>query len=140
MLTRDVKRRHNLVPPPLADRLEGTCRAAVGDGLRSITYFTPEAYEQVYLRADLEPDADMERVVAHEAKGFEAREAYAGSELGSYEHTVRSFRNGYVTRVTGPERGVFVTSDGLTLRGANEVASALSALLSGLPDRRTPAD
>lgn len=120
----------DLVSPSLADRLERTCRTAVGDSLRSITYFTPDAFQQVYLRSDLDTDADLAGFVEHETDGFHARRAYRGSELGDYDYTVRTFDNGYLTRVTGPDAGVFVTTDGLTLRRSEEVASALRGLLA----------
>ncbi|WP_129115233.1 DUF7522 family protein [Halegenticoccus tardaugens] len=121
--------RDDLVSDEFADRLQRTCRTAVGDSLRSITYFTPRAYAQVYLRSDLEADADLAGFVEHETLGFRARTAYRGSELGEYEHTVRSFENGYVTRVTADGAGVFVTTDGLTMRRSEEVAAALSHTL-----------
>jgi hypothetical protein len=49
--------------------------------------------------------------------------------VGDYEHTVRSFENGYITRVVGHEAGVFVTTGGLTMRRSEAVASALVELL-----------
>jgi hypothetical protein len=125
-----MEARPDLVDEELADRIERTCRTAVGDSLRSITYFTPEAFAQVYLRSDLESDADLAGFVDHETDGFRARTAYRGSELGTYEYTVRAFENGYVTRVTAADAGVFVTTDGLTLGRSREVASALRSLLS----------
>lgn len=121
--------RDDLVSEPLTTALERTCRATVGDSLRSITYFTPEQYQRVYLRADLTADADIERLAAHERAGFETGDVYDGSELGGYEHTVHSFENGYVTRVTSDERGVFLTTDGLTMRGSQAVADALVGVL-----------
>jgi hypothetical protein len=122
--------RTDLVDEELAEHVERTCRTAVGDSLRSITYFTPEAFTQLYLRSDLEADADLAGFVDHETDGFRARTAYRGSELGDYEYTIRAFENGYVTRVTGDGAGVFVTTDGLTLDRSREVASALRSLLS----------
>ncbi|MFC6725311.1 hypothetical protein ACFQE1_13215 [Halobium palmae] len=124
-----MEQRDGLVDEAFASRIEGACRTVVGDTLRSITYFTPEAFEQLYLRSDLEADADLSGFVDHESLGFRARTAYRGSELGDYEHTVRSFENGYITRVVGDEEGVFVTTDGLTMRRSEEVANALLELL-----------
>lgn len=113
----------------LAERIERACRTTVGDSLRSITYFTPDTYEQLYLRSDLDSDADLAGFVELESDGFRANTAYRGSELGDYRYTVRAFRNGYLTRVTTDDGGVFVTTDGLTLNRAQEVASALEAVL-----------
>ncbi len=118
-----------LVPESRSESLVSACRTAVGDDLRSITYFTHDRCEQLYLRSDLESDADLTGFVEHETDGFQARTAYRGSELGNYRYTVRAFEHGYLTRVTVADRGVFVTTDGLTLRRSEELASALSELL-----------
>jgi len=123
--------RADLVSEELADRLVSACRTTVGDSLRSITYFTPTAFTQVYLRSDLEADADVSGFVELESDGFRARTAYRGSELGDYDYTIRAFENGYLTRVTGDDAGVFVTTDGLTLRRSEEVVSTLKAVLAG---------
>ncbi|MFC4360061.1 hypothetical protein ACFO0N_19095 [Halobium salinum] len=124
-----MNERTGLVDGERADRFESACRTVVGDTLRSITYFTPDGFEQTYLRSDLDADADLAGFVEHESLGFRARTAYRDSELGDYEHTVRSFENGYITRVVGHEEGVFVTTDGLTMRRSEEVATALGELL-----------
>ena len=118
-----------LVSEAIAERIERSCRTTVGDSLRSITYFTPGEFTQLYLRSDLDADADLERLVEHESAGFEARSVYRGSELGSHRYTVRSFENGFVTRVIRDEEGVFVTTDGLTMHRSEEVAEALSSVL-----------
>lgn len=105
------------------------CRTAVGDSLRSVTYFTPDAYEQVYLRSDLEADADLAASVEHEAAGFRTRTAYEGSELGDYQYTLRIFENGFMTRVIDGDRGVFVTTDGITVLRSKEVTEAIRSTL-----------
>jgi hypothetical protein len=125
-----MEARDGLADDEVAEQVRRTCRTVLGETLRSITYFTPDAYEQLYLRADLEADADLTGFVEHESLGFRARTAYRGSELGDYEHTIRSFENGYITRVVSHEEGVFVTTDGLTMRRSEEVASALVEVLS----------
>lgn len=119
-----------LVDARFADRLERACRTAVGDTLRSITYFTRDGYRQVYLRSDLESEADLAGFVDLESDGFRANTAYRGSELGEYRYTVRAFENGYLTRVTVGDHGVFVTTDGLTIRRSEDVAETLSRLLA----------
>jgi hypothetical protein len=121
-----------LVDDDIAEQLERVCRTAVGDGLRSITYFTRDSYAQVYLRADLDSDADLAGFVEQAADGFHARTAYRGSELGDYRYTVRAFENGYLTRVTSADRGVFITTDAMTLRSAEGVAEALVEVLAAV--------
>jgi hypothetical protein len=101
----------------------------MGDTVRSVTYFTPKGYEQVYLREDLESDADLSRLVEYESRGFEAQDVYRTSDLGEHHYTVHSLQNGYATRVTTDEEGVAVTADTLTIHRAEDVAQALRRLL-----------
>ncbi|WP_251343574.1 DUF7522 family protein [Haloplanus halophilus] len=119
----------DLVDPSLEEQLVSACRTAVGDSLRSIVYFTPDEYEQVYLRSDLEADADLSRWVEHEAVGFRAQTAYEGSELGEYQYTLRVFENGFVTRVVKGDHGVFITTDGITVDRSKEVTRAVGSTL-----------
>ncbi|NGM68273.1 hypothetical protein G6M89_04485 [Natronolimnobius sp. AArcel1] len=114
-----------------AEQIVTTCRTAVGDSLRSVTYFTRDDFEQVYLREDLERDADLSTFIGHEWRGFKtAQTAYEGSELGDYNYTIRVFDNGFLIRVTTDTDGVFVTTDGLTMKDFEEVATALRAFLT----------
>lgn len=113
----------------VADELVSACRTTVGDHLRSITVFTADDFEQVYLRSDLEQDADLTGFVDYESRGFGAERAYRNSELGEYSHTIRVFENGYLLRVTDAEAGVLVTTDGLTLRNFREAAGAAKEIL-----------
>jgi hypothetical protein len=119
----------NLVNVTFEEQVVSACRTALGDSLRSVVYFTPEEYEQMYLRSDLEPDADLQRWVEHEAAGFRAQLAYDGSELGEYQYTLRAFDNGLMTRVIKDDHGVFVTTDSITVRRSNEVSKAVGSLL-----------
>lgn len=119
----------DLVDPSLGEQLVSACRTTVGDSLRSIVYFTPDEYEQIYLRSDLEAEADLTGWVEHEAAGFRAQTAYDGTELGEYQYTLRVFENGYVTRVIEGDHGVFVTTDGITVRRSKEVTEAIGATL-----------
>jgi hypothetical protein len=119
-----------LVEDALAEQLTAACRTSVGDSLRSVTAFTPDAFEQVYLRSDLESDADLAGFVEHESDGFHATTAYRGSELGNYDYTVRAFENGFLTRLTVGDRGVFFTTDGLTIRRSEEAAEAVRSVLA----------
>ncbi len=115
----------------LETQLVSAARTAVGDSLRSATYFTPNAYEQVYLRTGLDSDADLAGFVEHESIGFRARTAYRGSELGEYRYTVRAFQNGFLVRVTEDDHGLFFTVDDISLRSAEEAAEAVSRVLNG---------
>ncbi|WP_049922489.1 DUF7522 family protein [Halopiger djelfimassiliensis] len=114
----------------LADELSSVCRTAIGDGLRSITYFTADDHEQLYLREDLERDADLNRFVANERLGFTSQQTYGDSELGEYEFTIRVFEWGYVTRVIVGDHGVYVTTDPLNMNEFHEVATAIRSVLS----------
>lgn len=119
-----------LLDADTADRVVRTCRTAVGDSLRSITYFTRDDFEQLYLREDLDRDADLTTFVGHEWRGFKTtQDAYVGSELGEYRYTIRTFENGYLIRVTTESRGVFVTTDGLQMRDFDELATAVRDVL-----------
>lgn len=118
-----------------AEQIVATCRTAIGDSLRSVTYFTRDDFEQLYLREDLERDADLSTFIGHEWRGFKTTQtAYEGSELGSYDYTIRVFENGFLIRVTNDSEGVFATTDGLTVKDFEEVATALDSFLS---DRQT---
>ncbi|MFB6069909.1 MAG: hypothetical protein ABEJ76_02700 [Halanaeroarchaeum sp.] len=118
-----------LTPDDLATQITSACRTAAGDDVRSITYFTRDDYEQVYLRADLHQDADLGTFVQHETLGFSAADDYRGSELGDYNFTVRRFENGFLTRVIRGDHGVFVTLDSLTINRSEEIAAALEDVL-----------
>ncbi|KAB1196496.1 MULTISPECIES: hypothetical protein [Haloferax] len=120
----------DLIDDARESELVSACRTAIGDQLRSITYFTKDRYEQIYLRSDLEADADLAGFVDYESWGFDAHTAYSGSELGNYRFTIRVFDNGFLVRVTTPDKGVFLTTDGLTMHDFNEVATALRSLLA----------
>lgn len=119
-----------LIDDDMAERLVSACRTTIGDNLRSITFFTRADYQQLYLRSDLEQDADLTGFVDYESLGFDAPAAYRGSELGEYRFTIRVFENGYLVRVNTRDEGVFVTTDNLTLRSFDEVARAIADVLS----------
>ena len=120
-----------LAPDGLAEQITAACRTAAGDDVRSITYFTRDDFEQLYLRSDLHQDADLGAFVKHETLGFGASDDYRGSELGDYKFTVRRFTNGFLTRVIRKDSGVFVTLDSLTINRSEEIAAALEDILEG---------
>lgn len=112
------------------DRLTRTCRTAAGDSLRSVTYFDKTDYTQVYLRDDLAQDADLTSFIGTEWHDFNTtQDAYDGSELGDYRYTIRVFENGFLVRVTLEEGGVFVTTDGITMRDFETVVTAIQSVL-----------
>ena len=121
----------DLIPGEFADVIVTTCRTAVGDSCRSVTYFTRDDYEQLYLREDLARDADLSTFIGNEWRGFKTTQsAYEGSELGTYRYTIRVFDNGFLIRVTSEREGVFVTTDGLTLKDFEELATAIDSVLA----------
>jgi hypothetical protein len=124
-----MQERDALVPQDRRERLVAAARTSLGDRLRSVTYFTPDEFEQLYLRSDLEADADLTGFVVQARDGFRSRTAYAGSELGEYDYTVRAFENGHLVRVTNDDEGLFVTASTITFRRAQEVTSALQGAL-----------
>jgi len=114
----------------LTSELEHAARTAIGDELRSLTYFTPGEQRQVYLRAGLSADADIEGFVETERLGFRSQHDYGDSELGAYRFTVRAFEHGYLTRVVVGDHGAFVTCDEMHIDRFQEVAAALRSVLS----------
>jgi hypothetical protein len=119
-----------LLSAELADNIVTTARTATGDSLRSVTYFTRTDFDQLYLRDDLEQDADLDTFVGHEWRGYrETADAYQTSELGQHEFTVRAFENGYLLRVATDRRGVLITTDGLSMGSYEEIAEALGRML-----------
>ena len=114
----------------LAEEIVSAARTSVGDELRSVTYFTPDEFEQLYLRADLETGADIARFVSQETHGFEAHDAYQNTELGEFVSVIRAFEHGYLTRVIVGDRGVFVTTDELDMTSFEDLAAAVRQVLA----------
>jgi hypothetical protein len=129
--------------PEFTDALVSTCRAAIGDTLRSVIYFTPDAFDLLYLRQDLyagdEERAREEKseLVDSERVGFgdvERYETFAGepgtdSVVGEYEFTVRVFSEGYLGRIIVGGHGVILTTDDIDVDAFEELAVAIRALL-----------
>lgn len=111
------------------EELIRTSRAVVGDELRSVTYFTETTVEQLYLRADLESEADLVGFADTERLGFRSRTDYRETELGEYQFTIRVFEAGFLTRVIVGEHGAFVTTDPLVRDRFEELAAALKDVL-----------
>ena len=130
---------NDLLDETEAEELVSACRATIGDQLRSITYFTDDDFAQVYLRSDLEQDADLTGFVDYESLGFGAHTAYHGSELGEYRFTIRVFDRGFLVRITTEDEGVFLTTDGLTIQDFREVTTAVREILEGWSDETSGA-
>ena len=118
----------------LAESLTEAARTAIGDELRSLTYFTDESVEQLYLRGDLEAAADLVGFADLERLGFHSKAGYRETELGAYQFTIRVFENGYLVRVIEDGHGVFVTTDAMARTRFEEVADALAAILREAPE------
>ncbi|MEF8840559.1 MAG: hypothetical protein V5A62_02880 [Haloarculaceae archaeon] len=119
------------LPEAFREELVSAARTVVGDELRSVTYFTEDDVEQVYLRGDLDPEADLVGFADVERLGFHSRMDYRGTELGSYRFTIRVFDHGYLTRVIAGDHGVFVTTDPMVRDRFEELATALRETLRG---------
>ncbi len=117
------------VPPDLREELVSACRTTVGDELRSVTFFTEETVEQLYLRSDLESEADLVGFAETERYGFRTRADYRNSELGAYRFTVRVFDEGYVMRVIANDRGVFVTTDSMVRDRFDDLVAGVKSIL-----------
>ena len=118
-----------------ATELLSAARTATGDELRSLTYFTEDGVEQLYLRSDLNQTADLVGFAENERQGFHAQALYANTQLGEYRFTVRAFENGYLTRVIANGHGVWVTADTMGIDRFEELAAALSGVLESFdPD------
>ncbi|AGB29999.1 hypothetical protein C488_19057 [Natrinema pellirubrum DSM 15624] len=118
----------------LADEIHSVCRTTVGDELRSITYFTEDDVEQLYLRSDLEQTADLIGFAEHERLGFHSQSAYRNTQLGEYEATIRMFENGFLSRVIRGPHGVWVTTDDMSIERFEELTSALASVLDEYAD------
>lgn len=128
------------IDPDLSEELLSVCRAAVGDELRSVTYFTDDDVDQIYLRSDLDRTADLVGFAELERVGFRADELYRNTQLGEYRATIRMFEHGYLTRVIADGRGVWVTTDSMSLDRFEELASALKSVLNRRSDREKQVD
>ena len=60
----------DLIDATTEEQILRTSRSAIGDSLRSVTYFTRDDFQQIYLRDDLEKDADLSTFIGNEWRGF----------------------------------------------------------------------
>jgi hypothetical protein len=113
----------------LGEQLVSACRTSVGDELRSVTYFTEDEEDQLYLREGLEADADLVGFADNERLGFRTQAVYHDTELGEYLFNIRTFERGYLTRVIVDDHGAFVTTDEMEMDLFKELASAVRSVL-----------
>ncbi|WP_231189877.1 hypothetical protein [Haladaptatus sp. DYF46] len=111
------------------EKLIRACRTQIGDELRSLTYFTPDEAEHLYLRDELER-GDKLGFIETERRGFNLQRTYNWSELGEYNFTLRDFDNGYLVRVIANHAGLYLTTDSLTMTQFEEVTSAVKPILA----------
>ncbi|WP_254546295.1 DUF7522 family protein [Halomarina pelagica] len=125
-----------------AEGLVSTCRTGVGDTLRSVIYFTPDAFDLLYLRSDLYPNEERarevkERFVEIEREGFDAQHSYTElslepdtePEIGEYEFTIRVFSDGFISRVLVGDHGVLMTTDEMDIDAFEEIAVSAGKML-----------
>lgn len=124
------------IPEELTSELISACRTSIGDELRSVTYFTEDRVDQLYLRKDLDRTADLVGFAENERLGFRSQLAYGSTQLGDYHFTIRVFEHGYLMRVIVGEHGVWVTTDELRIDRFEELAAAVESILGDF----TPAD
>ena len=124
-----------------AERLVSAARTGLGDTLRSVIYFTPSAFDVLYVRQDLyhSPAAARpakSRLVEAERSGFaelplRARHGRSRerSSIGEYQFTVRFHDDGFVVRILEGDAGVVLTTDNMDVRAFTEAATAIRRTL-----------
>lgn len=122
------------LPEDVTAELIETAQSVVGDNLRSITYFTEETVEQVYLRDYLEADADLEGFAESERPGFDTQMDYENTELGAFQFTIRVFKRGYLVRTIANGHGVFVTIDSVDREQFEKLGTRLQDVLRELSE------
>jgi len=127
----------------MADSVVSAARTSLGDTLRSVVYFTPSAFDVLYTRRDLYESTERtaeakSQLVEFERTGFAegpVRTVVAGmeggSDIGSYEFTVRFHGDGFVVRVIQGDAGVLFTTDDMDVAAFEDAASAIRRLLTG---------
>jgi hypothetical protein len=125
----------------MADSLVSATRTSLGDTLRSVVYFSPSAFDVLYVRQDLYASGDVAReakaqLVDLEQVGFAERPVRTalahretGSDIGPYSFTVRFHENGFVVRVLEDDAGVLFTADRMDVSAFKEAVSAIRGLL-----------
>jgi len=130
-----------------AESVLSATRTGLGDELRSVVYFTPSAFDLLYVRSDLYPSAGDARtrkaqLVALERVGFAERSVRTdiarsddGPGIGQYDFTVRFHEDGFVVRVLAGDGGVLFTTDSMDVGAFREAVTAIRGVLDGPDDR-----
>jgi hypothetical protein len=131
------------ITPEAADSLVSAVRTSVGDTLRSVVYFTPSAFDVLYVRQDLYESDEAARqakgrLVELERVGFAERPTRTAiarererAGIGDYSFTVRFHENGFVVRLIEEDAGVVLTADRMDVTAFREAATAARRLLGG---------
>ncbi|MFC7133563.1 MULTISPECIES: DUF7522 family protein [Salinibaculum] len=117
-----------LTEAQMDDLLDAT-EGIIDGHLRSITHFTEDSVEQIYLQDYLEANADLESFATAERPGLDNRMDHRNTELGGYECSIRVFERGYLVSVVADGHGVFVTADKMELERFEELGEALRETL-----------
>jgi hypothetical protein len=132
------------ITPETADSVVSAVRTSVGDTLRSVVYFTPSAFDVLYVRQDLyeSDEAAREakgRLVELEQVGFAERPVRTAiarerdrAGIGDYGFTVRFHENGFVVRLIEEDAGVLLTADRMDVTAFREATTAARRLLGGV--------
>lgn len=125
-----------------ADSLVSATRTSLGDTLRSVVYFTPSAFDVLYVRKELYESDRVAReakapLVELEQVGFAEQSARTliahrdtRTDIGPYNFTVRFHENGFVVRVLHADSGVLFTADSMDVSAFEEAISAIRGVLS----------
>ena len=126
----------------MATGLVSAARTSLGDTLRAVVYFTPSAFDVLYLRQGLYDSREAartakEQLVELERVGFAevpVRTSIApqrdGTGIGPYEFTIRFHEDGFVVRVLEGDVGTIMTTDSMDLNAFEDAATAVRRLLA----------
>jgi len=113
-----------------AEEIVRTCRAAIGDEVRNVTFITEDDYDVHYVREDVDADTEATGFIEAEQRGFASQRTYGWSDMGEYVFTIRAFEDGYIGRVIVGDQGVYVTADALTVDSFTDAAESIRDLLA----------
>jgi hypothetical protein len=126
-----------------AESVVSAARTSLGDSPRSVVYFTPSAFDVLYVRQDRYASDDAAREAKAELVdlgrvGFAERPVRtrlarreSGSEIGAYAFTIRAHENGFVVRALEGDAGVLLTADSMDVSAFEEAITAVRGVLRG---------
>jgi hypothetical protein len=115
-----------------AQEIVRTCRAAIGDQVRNVTYISQDDYEFLYVRDDVDESGEETGFIEAEQRGFASQRTYGWSDLGEYEYTIRRFEHGFIGRIIAGDSGIFVTADALTIDQFTDAAESIRELVTDI--------